>query len=93
MKLELTPQEFLKLYNVLKNYMRSGYGNDGDEFIDVIVKSLEKHMLKTLKAYEHLLLMSDREFIEWEQRQFEKIEQLREQEELMNKKVDYVSND
>jgi hypothetical protein len=73
--------------------MRSGYGNDGDEFIDVIVKSLEKHMLKTLKAYEHLLLMSDREFIEWEQRQFEKIEQLREQEELMNKKVDYVSND
>lgn len=91
MKLELTPQEFLSLYNVLKNYIRSEYGNEEKDFICDIVKSLEKHMLKTLKAYEHLLPLSDREFFEWEQRQFEKIELLREQE--RNKKVDYVSND
>lgn len=84
MKLKLTPQEFLKLYNVLRNYMRSEYGNDGDEFIGSIVKSLEKHMLKTLDAFEHC------DFFEWEKRQFEKIELLQEQE--RNKKVDYVGN-
>jgi hypothetical protein len=88
MKLELTPQEFLKLYNVLKYYVKSQYGNDGDELICDIVNSLEKHMLKTLKTYERLSPMSDCEFIEWEERQFEKIEQLREQERKKGK--DYV---